>query len=103
MIVVTGAAGFIGSNLLTGLNNARYKDIVLVDEFSRAARERNYVGKQFCAMVDRGEFPQWVHENHRFIQIVLHLGARTDTTEFSWDVFQELNLDYSKEVFNLCI
>ncbi len=103
MIVVTGAAGFIGSNLVTGLNNARYKDIVLVDDFSRPDRERNYAGKQFTAMVDRNEFPQWVHDNHRFIQMILHMGARTDTTEFSWEVFQELNVDYSKEVFNLCI
>ncbi len=103
MIVVTGAAGFIGSNLVTGLNNARYQDIVLVDDFSRADREKNYAGKQFSAMVNRGDFAQWVHENHRIIQMILHMGARTDTTENSWEVFQELNVDYSKEVFNLSI
>jgi len=103
MIVVTGAAGFIGSNLVSGLNNARYKDIVLVDDFSRKDRERNYSGKKYSALVNRKEFPHWVHENHRFIQMILHLGARTDTTEFSWDIFQELNVDYSKDVFNLCI
>jgi len=103
MIVVTGAAGFIGSNLITGLNNAGYQDIVLVDDFSRSDRERNYKGKQFTAKVDRQEFPKWVKDNHRFIQMILHMGARTDTTELSWEVFRELNLDYSREVFNLCI
>lgn len=103
MIVITGAAGFIGSNLITGLNRARYKDLVLVDDFSRPERERNYTGKEYVAMVDRREFPQWVQNNHRYIQMILHLGARTDTTEFSWDVFQELNVSYSQEVFKLCI
>ena len=103
MIVVTGAAGFIGSNLITGLNRARYRDVVLVDDFSRSDRERNYEGKQFTARVDRREFPRWVRENHRFIQVILHLGARTDTTEISWEVFRELYVDFSKELFNLCI
>ncbi|MCK5136237.1 MAG: ADP-glyceromanno-heptose 6-epimerase [Bacteroidales bacterium] len=103
MIVVTGAAGFIGSNLVTGLNRARYRDVVLVDDFSRPDRVRNYEGKQFTTKVDRREFPHWVRENHRFVQVILHLGARTDTTELSWEVFQELNVDYSKEVFNLSI
>ena len=72
MIVVTGAAGFIGSNLITGLNLARYKDLVLVDDFSRPDRERNYLGKQFVALVDRREFPVWIQNNHRYIQIILH-------------------------------
>ncbi len=103
MIVVTGAAGFIGSNLVTGLNRARYRDLVLVDDFSRGDRERNYKGKQYTALVDRNEFPAWVEENHRMVQMIVHLGARTDTAEFSWDLFMELNVEYSKRVFNLCV
>lgn len=103
MIVVTGAAGFIGSNLIKGLNNARYKDVVLVDDFSRPEREKNYAGKQFVAMVPRRNFQQWIQTNHRYIQMIIHLGARTDTTEFSWEIFQEMNVDYSKAVFNLCV
>ncbi|RPI44075.1 MAG: ADP-glyceromanno-heptose 6-epimerase [Bacteroidetes bacterium] len=103
MIVVTGAAGFIGSNLAAGLNRARYRDLVLVDDFSRAEKRRNYEGKQFSLKVDRKELQGWIRENHRFIQMVLHMGARTDTAEFSWDVFRELNVDYSRELFSLCI
>ena len=60
MIIVTGAAGFIGSNLLAGLNRSGYRDIVLVDDFSRQDRERNYLGKEFTALLDRGAFPEWV-------------------------------------------
>jgi len=88
---------------LAGLNGARYRDIVLVDDFSRPDRERYFTDKQYSVKVDRKEFPSWLRENHRFVQMVLHMGARTDTTEFSWDVFRELNLDYSREVFNCCV
>ena len=103
MIVVTGAAGFIGSNLITGLNQSGYKDLLLVDDFSRPDRERNYCDKQFSALLDRREFSSWIREHYRQVQMVIHLGARTDTTEFSWEVFLELNLDYSKDVFRLCV
>jgi ADP-L-glycero-D-manno-heptose 6-epimerase len=103
MIIVTGAAGFIGSNLLKGLNQSGYKDILIVDDFSRTEKARNYEGKKFSARIDRKELFGWVREHHRQVQIVIHLGARTDTTEFSWEVFRELNLDYSKEVFKLCV
>ena len=103
MIVVTGAAGFIGSNLITGLNRSGYRDLILVDDFSRPDRERNYMGKQYSALLDRKDLWGWVQENHRKVQMVIHLGARTDTTEFSWEVFLELNLDYSKQLFQLCV
>ncbi len=103
MIIVTGAAGFIGSNLLKGLNQAGYKDLLIVDDFSRPERERNYSNKQFAAMIDRKDLSSWIREHHRQVQMIIHLGARTDTTEFSWEVFLELNLDYSKELFRLCV
>ena len=102
MIVVTGAAGFIGSNLITGLNRSGYRDILLVDDFSRPDRMQNFTEKQYTALLDRGDFFSWINENHPRVQMVIHLGARTDTTEFSWEVFLELNLDYSREVFKLC-
>ena len=54
-------------------------------------------------MMDRQEFPEWIGKHHRDIQMIVHLGARTDTTEFDWKVFLELNLDYSKALFNLCL
>jgi len=103
MIIVTGAAGFIGSNLITGLNLKYYRDLVLVDDFSRKARERNYSGKQYRMLLERGDFYDWLKKNHRQVQMVIHLGARTDTAEFDWEVFRELNLDYSKSVFQACV
>ena len=103
MIIVTGAAGFIGSNLITGLNKSGYRDLVLVDDFSRADRVQNYAGKKYKTLVDRKAFSKWISEHHKEIQIVIHLGARTDTAEFDWKVFLELNLDYSKELFKICV
>jgi ADP-L-glycero-D-manno-heptose 6-epimerase len=103
MIILTGAAGFIGSNLLTGLNDRRYKDIVLVDDFSNARKAGNYQGKQFREMVERHEFSNWMKQHNEQVQMVIHLGARTDTTEFNWNTFLELNVDYSKTVWNLCV
>jgi len=103
MIVVTGAAGFIGSNVVAGLNERGYRDVVLVDEFNRPEKRRNYENKQFSALVERKDFSTWVKENHEQLQFIIHMGARTDTAEFSWDVFMELNVSYSQEVFRLCV
>ncbi|MCF8379946.1 MAG: ADP-glyceromanno-heptose 6-epimerase [Bacteroidales bacterium] len=100
MIIITGAAGFIGSNMLETLNEANYKDIVLVDDFSRADKQRNYTGKTFSKKIDRAEFIEWLDKNHTLVQFIIHLGARTDTAEFNTAIFDELNLGYSKEIWN---
>ena len=102
MIVITGAAGFIGSNLLARLNAENYRDIILVDDFSRDAKRPNYENKVFTQKVDRRDFIAWLRENQAGVQFVFHLGARTDTTEFNWEVFRELNLDYSVDVWKQC-
>ncbi|MEN9444259.1 MAG: hypothetical protein RIS47_1149 [Bacteroidota bacterium] len=103
MIVLTGAAGFIGSNILTCLNYHGYRDVVLVDDFSKEAKLPNYEGKEFSQLVNRDVFVDWIVENHRFIQIVIHIGARTDTAEFDVAVFDALNLNYSKAVWLKCV
>jgi len=103
MIIITGAAGFIGSNLLTKLNQEQFKDVVLVDDFSKTEKHHNFEGKEFSAKIDREEFPQWVEKNHKLVQFIFHIGARTDTAEFDPQVFNKLNLNYTKSVWNLCV
>lgn len=103
MIVITGAAGFIGSNLLSKLNSEGFYDIILVDDFSRKDKELNYSGKKYSDMINRNELFFWMDNNHKFVQYVFHIGARTDTAEFNKEVFNELNLNYSKEVWNKCV
>ena len=103
MIVVTGAAGFIGSCLVRKLNNERFFDVVLVDDFSNKEKTHNLEGKRFSAKVHRDEFAAWLKQNHRFVQFVFHIGARTDTTEMSTEIFDKLNLNYTKSVWKLCV
>ena len=102
MIVVTGAAGFIGSVVAGELNNKGYNDLILVDDFSKKEKERNYIDLKHKALIDRNVFFDWFKENHEDVDFVVHLGARTDTTEFDWNVFQKLNVDYTETMFSLC-
>ncbi|KAA9325957.1 ADP-glyceromanno-heptose 6-epimerase [Adhaeribacter soli] len=102
MIVVTGAAGFIASCLVTRLNEANFNDIVVVDNFSIAKKENNLKGKKIREYVDRMEFFNWLEKNYEEVEFIFHLGARTDTTEFNKDVFDLLNLNYSKQMWNAC-
>jgi ADP-L-glycero-D-manno-heptose 6-epimerase len=103
MIVVTGAAGFIGSCLVKKLNDERFYDVVVVDDFSNATKAHNLEGKTITAKVHRDEFAEWLKKNHRFVQFVFHIGARTDTTEKDVNIFNRLNLNYTKEVWSICV
>ncbi len=102
MIIVTGAAGFIGSALLSGLNSAHYKDIVIVDDFSKTEKENNLTDKTYAEKVDRMHLDDWMRNYADEVDFVLHIGARTDTTEFDKNIFDELNLNYSKKVWKSC-
>lgn len=103
MIVVTGAAGFIGSNMVSKLNKENFKDIVIVDDFSNPLKNKNFEGKTYSHQVDRKNLISWIDKNHLLIQFVVHIGARTDTTEFNWDVLEELNLEYTKNIWKKCV
>ena len=103
MIVVTGAAGFIASNVAEMLNHNGFNDLVLVDDFSRAERKNNYKDLSFVELVDRDTFFEWFKNNNKNIESIIHLGARTDTTEFDYNVFQKLNVDYTLGIWRACV
>ena len=102
MIIVTGAAGFIASNVVGALNGCGRQDLMLVDDFSKKEKQRNYQDKQYQGLLDRNGFLDWFKENHEKVDFVIHLGARTDTTEFDYNVFQKLNVDYTIGIWKLC-
>lgn len=102
MIIVTGAAGFIGSCMVKRLNEAGYRDLLLVDDFLRPDKKRNLEGKHYHGSVHRLQFMRWLERNHLEVDAVLHLGARTDTTETRVEIFNELNLEYSRALWMLC-
>lgn len=103
MIVVTGAAGFIASNVAAMLNQHGHNDLVLVDDFSKTEKKRNYENLSFVELVDRDVFFEWFDKNHINIEFIIHLGARTDTTEFDYNVFQKLNVDYTLALWQCCV
>jgi len=102
MIIVTGSAGFIGSCLVSKLNNKGIKEIVLVDDFSNEQKNRNIRNKSYLEKVDRKVFFEWLKKNHKNVEFIFHIGARTDTTEFNMAIFDELNLNYSKFIWDAC-
>lgn len=102
MIVVTGAYGFIGSCLVSYLNQKGHENIVAVDDFSKEDKKDNLFGKKVALRVSREEFPSWLRKHSEEVSFVFHIGARTDTTEFNYKVLEELNVEYSKNIFLLC-
>lgn len=101
-ILLTGAAGFIGSYLLGYLNRKGYENIIIVDDFSREDKKPNYETKRFIEKIERENLFEWLKTNNPKIDFVFHLGARTDTTEFDYSIHEKLNVEYSKNIWNYC-
>ena len=101
-IVVTGAAGFIGSCLVSYLNAQGYENLVLVDDFSRLDKVPNLEGKKYVEKVEREVFFQWLDKLPGALTFIFHIGAKTDTTEFDYSIHEHLNVDYSKKIWNWC-
>ena len=102
-IIVTGAAGFIGSCLIGFLNAHGYENIIAVDDFSRADKLPNLEGKSIVASIEREAFFAWLPQQHSVPTIIFHIGARTDTTEFDYSIHEHLNVDYSKKIWAYCV
>lgn len=102
MIVVTGAAGFIGSCMAAFLNKQGNSDLILVDDFSRADKYPNWAKIQHNSLLHRDKFLASLAASPEKPKMVIHLGARTDTTESNTAIFDTLNLNYTKQLWQLC-
>jgi len=103
MIVVTGAAGFIGSCMIGFLNQHHFNHIIAVDDFSNPEKNKNLAGKTIRERVERKELMNWLDKNYEHTEFIIHIGARTDTTEFNWDILLELNLHYTQQLWKRCV
>ena len=104
MIVVTGALGFIGSCMVQKLNEEGHlRDLCVVDDFYKAHKEINLHHKFIREWIHRDIFLEILEKMHSQIEFIFHLGARTDTTEKDQGIFDRLNLDYSKKIWNICV
>lgn len=101
-ILLTGAAGFIGSVMAGHLNLAGYENLVLVDDFGREDKRKNWEGKTYAHLVERYNLFDWLVLHHPKINLVIHLGARTDTTEFDYAIHQKLNVEFSQMIWDYC-
>jgi len=101
-IILTGAAGFIGSATAAFLNEQGYHNLILVDDFGTEAKRPNWEGKTYAHIVERQSLELWLQDWGNEIDYVMHLGARTDTTEFDYSIHQELNVEYSQMLWRFC-
>lgn len=102
MIVITGAAGFIGSYLAGKLNQSGYDDLILVDRFDDPAKDINLFSKKYLKFIDRENFFKWLIKHSANVDFIFHMGARTDTVGLEPELYQQLNLIYSQRLWNIC-
>jgi ADP-L-glycero-D-manno-heptose 6-epimerase len=103
--VVTGAAGFIGSNLVRSLNNAGIKDVIAVDNLTRGDKFRNLVDCELADYLDKSEFLDRL-ESGVFdgdVEAVLHQGACSDTMETDGRYMMANNFRYSMTLLDYCL
>lgn len=104
MIILTGGAGFIGSNLLERLNQDGQNDILVVDNLTSSDKYRNLVGKRFSDFVPKNEFLASLEAGKfKGIQAILHQGACTDTLEYNGDYMMRNNFEYSKSLLHFAL
>jgi len=99
-IVVTGTAGFIGSVMVQFLNENGFANLLLVDDFGVEAKRKNWEQKTYVKVIERQAFLEQLLSDDYEIDFIIHVGARTDTTEFNYAIHEELNVEYSKSIWN---
>ncbi|UDG81481.1 ADP-L-glycero-D-manno-heptose-6-epimerase [Candidatus Profftia lariciata] len=105
MIIVTGGAGMIGSNLIKALNNIGYKNIIVVDNLKDGKKIVNLVDLEITDYIDKDEFiTKIINTNYlKKIDVIFHEGACSSTTEWDGKYMMDNNYQYSKKLLNVCL
>lgn len=99
MIIVTGAAGFIGSNIIKRLNEDGHTNIIAVDDLTNGHKFKNLVDLEIADYMDKDVFLNYYIDD---IQVMFHNGANSSTTEWNGKEVMKSNYDYSKAMHNMC-
>ena len=104
MIVVTGGAGFIGSNIVKGLNELGRKDILVVDDLTDGTKFANLADLDIADYMDKDEFISAIVSGENLdIEVIFHQGACSSTTEWDGKFMMENNYNYSKDLLHYCL
>lgn len=102
-IIVTGGAGFIGSCVIRMLNDAGYKDIIVVDHICSTEKWRNLVTKAYTEYIGREDFLKRLPEFSGKVSHVIHMGACSATTEKDFDFLYRNNFEFTKTLWKFCV
>src|SRR5690348_18420648 len=95
-VIVTGAAGFIGSCLAGFLNRQGYENLILVDDFSEHRKDQNLAGKKYLHKIERGDLFTWLKKEKTPVDFVFYIGVLNDSTVFVYYIFDQVNVLYSR-------
>jgi len=106
MIIVTGGAGFIGSNIVKELNNRGRDDIIVVDNLKNGIKFKNIADCEIADYMSKEDFIDHINANKNFadkIDAIFHEGACSSTTEWDGKFIMENNYEYSKSILHYCL
>lgn len=106
MIIVTGGAGFIGSNIVKGLNDRGITNILVVDDLKEGTKFKNLAALEIADYLDKDDFLRKIEQNDSFgqdIEGIFHEGACSTTTEWDGRYMMENNYEYSKKLLQYCL
>ena len=105
MIIVTGGAGFIGSNIVKGLNERGIRDVIVVDDLQDGTKFKNIVDCDIADYLDKDDFLDLVRSGQTFgdVQAIFHEGACSTTTEWDGRFMMQNNYEYSKDLLHYCL
>ena len=106
MIIVTGSAGFVGSNIVKELNEQGREDILIIDDLASGDKFRNLIGLKFIDYLHKDRFIKDINEgvyDDVQVEVVFHQGACSDTMEYDCNYMMKTNYEYSKDLLHFCI